>query len=425
MPVSLETISEGSARRLLADAVDLAAKIERAPDAFTVSNLAGAVVNGTLDGDSASGLRVGTVCSRARVGRGHLDEQFTVEWRDLTALAVHAVYAGSRRRVFYEELRSLPERVGRRHHGLGSDQQPGCPRTRFLLVRSLSASDRHCPVSAIPLTTATRWDTTSELGRSDPASPSWSGEPHTWPQTLAEHVDTLLSDATRARRSFNTAASDPVAAVLGDADRRAMLATFSNRFVMPPLSCGTPSDGRRDQAEIRHPGLDREVVAVFQRRKANAILACGIGDIAGSPLPSGGFEPLRLDGPHGLAPLRITDLPHAAELGITSTWGVEHFHSPGERRIARRVTTQGGVRTEIWQLVGFDDDLAAAVALIERQAQCSWMGHCLQRFLRDCAPGKLKAHAPRSVAGILALMILANAAIVDADRRAQVDVEFT
>jgi hypothetical protein len=86
---------------------------------------------------------------------------------------------------------------------------------------------------------------------------------------------------------------------------------------------------------------------------------------------------------------------------------------------------QGGSRTEVWQLVGFDNDLVSAVALIERQAQCTWMGDCLKRFLRDCSPGKLKVHAPRSLAGVLALMLIANAAIVDADRRAQAAVEFT
>lgn len=425
MPVSLETISDSAARQLLADALDLAAKIERTPDAFTMSKLAGAIVNGTLAGDAAVGLRVGTVCSYARVGRGHLDEHFTVGWRDLAALGVHSVYAGSRRRVLYEEIRSLPERVGRRHHGLGSDHHPGCPRTRFLLVRSLSASDRHCPVSAIPLTTATRWDSTGELGRSEPARPAWSGEPLEWPQTLDEHVDSLVEDATRLRRAYNAAAADPAAAVLGGADQRALLTTFSNRFVMPPLPCGTPSDARREQAEIRHPGLDPAVIAVFERRKIDAVLACGIGGAVALPMPGAGFEPLRIDGPNGPEPVQITHLPQAAELGITSTWGVEHFHSPADRRIARRVTTPAGVRTEIWQLVGFNDDLPAAVALIERQAQCSWMGQCLQRFIGDCAPGKLKAHAPRSVAGLLALMILANAAIVDADRRAQVAVEFT
>jgi hypothetical protein len=422
MPVSLETISERQALPLLAQAVELAAKLEQQADAFMVQQLAAQTIRETLSGGAAAGLRLGALCDTARIGRSHLDEHLNDEWRDLAALTVHGVFAQAGRRVLYEELRSVPERVGRRHHGLGSDQHPGCTRTRVMLVRSLSASDRHCPVAAIPLTTGTRWDATCERGQQLPASDASSGEQRS-PQTLAQHVDALLDDAQRVRRTYNTAVENRDARLLGEKQLDALGFTFTNRFVIPPLACGAPIEPRRDQAEIRYPGQDPQVVTVLARRGANAVLACGLHDPQAA-LSAHGFHPLRVNGANGPTALRVTDLPDCTPLGITSPWGLEHFYDPAHRRIARRLTTHGGSRTEVWQLVRFENDIPAALALIERHAQCNWMGDCLRRFIRDCAPGKLKVHAPHTFAGVLALMIAANAAIVDADRRAQAGVEF-
>ena len=47
-------------------------------------------------------------------------------------------------------------------------------------------------------------------------------------------------------------------------------------------------------------------------------------------------------------------------------------------------------------MVGFVDDLPTAVALVERNAQCTWMYDCLQRFIRDSARDFVKTLAGKA-----------------------------
>jgi hypothetical protein len=76
-----------------------------------------------------------------------------------------------------------------------------------------------------------------------------------------------------------------------------------------------------------------------------------------------------------------------------------------------RATIAGGC----WRMFGMEDDLAMAATLIVLAEQ-EWLGECIERARAASSWGLISASDPRSHAGLRAVLHIADAALVSAER---------
>jgi hypothetical protein len=223
----------------------------------------------------------------------------------------------------------------------------------------------------------------------------------------------MLADDRRVRVMVRDAIRERPELFAGKITKQGLSATFSRWFVVGEIGCGPPSGLYRDFGHIVLPGRDDETLDAFRGTPhLHGLL------LVGEPTD----DEADLD---GFVTLPVYEMPEALALGVTPLFGVQWSFSPTTGMLARVRYLSGAVQSELWQTVNVAaDELPYAVALIERQHQGRWTGHCLARFEADCGPGKLKARTPDGNGGILDMLSVANAAIVDADRRTHTASEF-
>ncbi len=182
---------------------------------------------------------------------------------------------------------------------------------------------------------------------------------------------------------------------------------FSDLIVAGPMPSGVPRRRRETAGDVLFPGLQHELIATLEDYKRKAVLYRG-------PL-SGRYDPARSS--HGVFEL-IEPGPSHLEgvLGSADDWGVEWYWSPADERLVRRAVDP--VRIEDWRVVGLADDLATAVALISHRLRL-WPQACIERAASDSGIGLLQARGVQSHAVLRAILRMANAAMVSAERRAR------
>jgi hypothetical protein len=401
--------------------VELAKLLLRAPIRLAASVMSGIserdaveLVEATVDrvilralGGFEEGISVSELAEKARIGQGRIGERFDASLPPFANLVVRAIHAQAKQRVFYEELSSHPARVGRRHNGVGTDKLPGLPKSLHLLATSLGVSDRHCPAISEVLTMGTRWDGTSL--RFGAPLPNWATEDRLdeIPGPFAEHLEQMLRIDHATRTEFVAAVKEGRAIFDSGITPSRMAATFSPFLVVPPISYGPPEVMYRDRGGAFLPGRNSDTVEVAVASGRYVVLACG------EPTHSE-----RLEFEEGCEALTVGRLPSMYELDIHKVHGVEYRWSPTRHELGRYEAGRGG-RLQIWRFVRCADEkhFWQMVSLIERQAQVTWTQRCTERWERDCLPGLQKAHLPESCAGVRALLVMANAGIVDALRR--------
>ena len=405
-PVDLLALDPAVVRRLIEQPSRIAQDIVCDGDDFQLRQMGGAAVDMILDGRAAAGIARKGFVERSKVGQGHLRQRLAPPWHELSAAAIHAMFALENSALAYQEITSVGARIKRSHHGLGADQVHNCTPTLHMLVRSLAGHDRHCPVDARPLVTGTCWD--SRSNRYDRSKAERFGELG-YPETLAETVGATISDHLSLRSRLGVLLTSRPE--LFDEDlRKRLIRSMPSLFLIGRIDCGPPSDRKRLHGMQVWPGRDQELVQVLKECGVRAVLACG-------PAVPGDVDPQKLEE----RPLRAGSAN--AMLGITSMYGVSQ-RLDSTRSLLLRTSAEAGVRQELWRLVGMDgaeDSIALAQALVERQAQCSWPARCVARWAADCGPAQLKAYQPAICSGLIDALNVANAAIVAADRREQRD----
>jgi hypothetical protein len=410
-PVDLRHVDPDEAKSLLREPLRFAAEIIDDVDAFEFTKLTEAAIDLILTREASKGIQVNRLTSLSKTGRGRLKEHLGGSWQDFADLSIRGISAVAGRRALYEEIASLPVRVGRRHNGIGTDRQHNAGNSLHLLAATPASSDRHCPVCVRPFLTGTRDDRTS--ARADAARiDRWERAlGHPLPGSLGETMQAALGQQQRIRLIVYNAIRKRRDAFTEVLTPRALFETFSEYLTVPRLPYGPPSGPHFRYAAQALPGRDEASIDAVRRSGRLGILYAGRphGRYE-SPARSPAFEPVTL-GP----------LPDTYDLGITRPPLVQWSWSEERKQLARE-TLGSGSRTELWRLVGDfpEERLMAAISRIERYEQNPLPGDCLTRWERDTGPGRLQAHDPVVAWSCLDVLSVANAAIVDADRRAQI-----
>jgi hypothetical protein len=409
-PVNLRHVDPDEAKDRLSEPLHFASEIVDDVDAFEFEKLTRAAIDLILSREASRGAQVGRLAKLAKTGRGRLKEHVGGHWQDFTDLTIRGISAVAARRALYEELVSLPVRVGRRHNGLGTDRRNNAGNSLHLVTATPASSDRHCPAWVRPLLAGTRDDRTSaraDLNRIE----HWEHAlGHPLPGNFAEAMEAALAQQQRIRLLVYHAIRKRRDAFSQTLTPRALFETFSEYLTIPRMPYGPPSAPHFRSAAQLLPGRDEQTIEAIRRSGRYGILYAGRPHGRAENPTSSSFEPFSI-GP----------LPDTYNLGITRPPRVQWSWSEERKQLARE-TIGSGSRTELWRLVGdfSGERLLAAVARIERYAQNPLPGDCLERWERDTGPGLLQAHDPVVTWCCLDVLSVANAAVVDADRRAQV-----
>jgi hypothetical protein len=414
-PVELAEVDPEEAIEILRPAIRAAARIVGGVDAYTFEQLGSELVRQIQSGASATGTNITKLCKAARTARSHLPDHYGRRWEMAADIAVRLITARAKRSVVYEEIYTAPAEIRRNHNGLGSHHNEQAARAMHFAGNALGISDRHCASWGLPLTTGTRDDRSTpgadlgrisvfdrELGRRVPGS-------------LAEHVEDVLRFQHDVRQSIHDARDSLAGALaeLGLAPSDFVSRGFAQQLLLGPMRWGPPTSRRQLSSRTANPGLDRAVVDVLERSGRPAVAFAG--DVPGDDDPRRLLAALDARG-YRLIRWNVGSVGETLGIPPAAPWGVQMLWSPNEATLLRR-QAGAGAWTKAWRLVNVaEGDMPIAVALVERSLE-DWPNSCLARAMAACAPGFLKSSNIASQAAWRALMRVADAALVDADRR--------
>jgi hypothetical protein len=364
------------------------------------AKLCGAATEMVHNGTARMGLRLNGLCQMAKVGEGRVRENFTPGLRDAAALTVRILLADLGWPVLYDavfvqrvdtrDTRSLGAvRGGVRHIGITAvTSNAACP-DRLAALATATYHDPACPEADRAAIEAFECD----LG-------------HPLPSTVPAHLKRLLDEhaglhdlARRETKLFREHRLDEVTPA------------FPAMLVIPELTVGTALRDR-DEGRLYCPGRDAQMRAFAQTLGRPAMLGLG-------PIKTDKHEIDRR-----FPQVNPSSWRWARDFGLANPdFGVEYRASRNVliRRFSHR-DSKGriGITTHGWELVNVPPEHRdRAIAISEHRAREVWHHTCLEEFRRRTEPGLLQAGQPRIRAGIQALEMVGNAAIVTADRRAR------
>jgi hypothetical protein len=435
-PVDFATIDMGFVQERLAKVCAFAARVVKGRDAAAahagpLCKLALAAVEMLVAGTCVDGLQLDVLADRAGIGRGRLDAHLREGIFEMVDLAIRALFVLDRRRVFYEEAYGLAVEARRDSKRRGSGDGPGrcvlgfeqhhqTPGSLRFAGLALGGSERHLASVENALTTGTHHDWS--CARADETEISHLtavlGErPY---GSYDEHLRALLGVEGRVRVLWLRASrNDPTAFdLLGvDIDVNELAeAVFSDRVLATSIPVGPPQRRRQLFDTIVQPGDDRTVI--------DGLVAAGRSGVAmrtlGPRLEIA--TPAQLESA-GWRRKEVPMAPFHELLGVDRpVFGREWWHHEATHRLIRKVAVRGvgmAVQADEWQIFGRRrENLALATALIERYHQ-PWPLVCLTTAAEQCAPGRIYARKPEQQAGIRAVLRLARAVAVSADRDAR------
>lgn len=407
-PVDLTRIDVGLARTRAGDCASLAATLvnDLSRDQISVKAFARLCEGSTQmvhDGFSSQGLRINGLCQISEVGQGHVRDHFAGAFDNASALAVRALLMEVRSPVIYDAV--FEQRVDTREARSLGVVNGGI---RYIGIAPTS-SNFSCPERIFPLVTGTSHD------RQHPAADHAAIEEfgadlgYEIPSSVPDHLALLHKDHPGLRDLVRRSSDRLRDLGLGRQCRPHN--AFPDILLIPCLSRG-PALPDRDTGELYVPGRDPEMIELTESLKRPVMLSMGQLQLDRDEVerlyPRTPLEDLRDQRPFGIA------IPE---------FGVEYR---GNRRVllrfSRYLDDDGavGIANEAWRLVGFagEQQRGEAVAIAEHRARETWHDTCLKQFIRRAQPGLLQAREPRIRAGLNALQMVGNAAIVAADRLA-------
>lgn len=418
-PIRLSDLRVPAAKLVLERPLALGASMLEGVEAGEMRKLVATTIDRVVArarGGQEEGISIAELAERAQIGRGRMGERFDRQLPLLADIVVRAVQAQAGNHVFYEEIASHRAKAGRRHNGVGTDRAPRGRNGLHVLDYSFGCSDRHCAGICEPLLTGTRWDPADP--RFGEGLPRWAVEAEaSLPSSLADHLARVLAVDDRARSEVGRAMREGRGAFSGRLTARRMAAAFSPFLVVPPILYGRPAAPHRGHRDVLRPGRDEQTIDWARGSGRHVVLACGEPTIGE-----------RLEFEDGSQALEVGELPSMYALDLQKKYSVEYRWSPQRHELGRYEAGRGA-GLEIWRFVGYDGEQPEVfwqmLAVVERQVQVTWTEDCLRRWEADCRPGLQKAHTPQSCAGVRALLMMANAGVVDALRRQARGSEFS
>lgn len=366
---------------------------------------------------SKEAISISELAEKTKIDSRTMGERFEISLPPLADLVTRLIHAQTGQRVYYEEVCSHSAIVSRRHNGVGTDRKEASeddskrsgrpPKSLHMLDNCLGTANKHCPSVTEPLTTGTRWDIHDP--RYGINFPRWmeAYRGHI-PSSLSEHLENMLGVGYAARAHVVPALKRGDGTFMGNITPERLVATLSQYLVIAPVPFGAPDVPYRDHAGVLLPGRDEATVEVARRSKRRVILGCG---------EASNSERIEFEERSQVLP--VGKLPSMYELDIHKKHNVEYRWSPSHHELGRYEAGKGA-RLEIWRFVGLGQNDQRSfwrmLTVVERLSQVHWTKKCVGRWDEDCMPGMQQAHLPESCAMVRALLVIANAAIVDALR---------
>jgi hypothetical protein len=358
------------------------------------------------DGTAAHGLKTTELANAANYARDtHVRELLAEPWIRLwSALAIRLIIA-SQGRLLAEHLVSAPARLHRDARRIGAEDRPGVANVKPMLRAYVVGGDCHLLAVQIPLATASPHDRTSDNADLPLIAEEEAALGEALPDTAASHVSLLLDERALLSHRVGAAsgAQPELFSEVGLNPVTIMRAAFPDLVILDPLPLGAPRVKGETYAQIVMPG---EVPAITTRAMAH-----GLAGIAACTRP----DPRP---PHtGLADL---DPRLAAEFGITVSTLDVAIGIVDDRHLLRVARSGSGTDLALWRVFGMPSNDPRAAVLAQRAAE-PWAAACTKRADAAAPVGMIYSKTPAWRRTLYALIALADAARVIAERTRRAD----
>ncbi|HEX5927430.1 MAG TPA: hypothetical protein VFY45_26675 [Baekduia sp.] len=369
------------------------------------------------EGRLGTGLQLTALTDAASIGRGHLDEHFSIEFVCAVDLAVRALAVLEGESVCCQQLYGTAVQAHKDSKAYGVDKHAQTGASLRLLGMAAGSGDRHLATTDVVLTTGTKYDWSSDRAASAEIRRATRELGVAPPGPVDEHVEFLMAIEQTVKRAAARAARERPK-LFGDhlgLDATAFYRkAFTKLLVAGAIPVDPPTMRGRLSARIVHLGSTPEVLRVLQGAGRVGVALVDPAQHVPADLARAGWTQRHP---------RRTVVHDRLHLSPHPEWGVEWWVNQRVGRVVRKgaVGTQAIV-TRQWQgfgidaSPGFDEWLDAATALIERYEQ-PLPEACLGAADRDMSPGKVYARSAGQQACARAALRLGRAALVAGDRR--------
>jgi hypothetical protein len=352
-------------------------------------------------GHAADGLHVEDLAYEANYASDkHVREGLEGPWpRQWAALTIRLMTA-SATPVLADQICTAPAPVRRESRRAGYDSTPHMAKIKPLLRVHLAAADRHLLDWQHALVARTSWDRESVEPDFDAINALEEALGEQLPASLADHMRLALDERADCRSVLLEAVhAHPELFLEAELDPESVVDhAFPDLAILAPLPHGSPKVEGESFSHMVMPGDDDQLVGLAARSGLSGIAACTLRSDPRSPQ-----RPLALD------------VRTASIWGLTApSWSVA-FRAYGDDGILRVDRTGGGARAFMYRVFGMSVDDPRAVALVQRAAE-TWAEDCAARADSASPPGKVYAKDPAFRRAVLAIVAVADAAHVNAER---------
>jgi len=320
-------------------------------------------------------------------------------------------------RVHFEILRSVGVPAGRDHCGLGTDHIKDAAHNMCFFVNAVGAPDRVLVASSLQYTVGTRDSSVSERADRDRIA-TFSDEfadlrdagglpRRVLPATCSDHVEVVLERRAAAKQMVRNAGDD---GSLPQTTAQQMLKCgFSDIVILGEMPYGPAKRRSQLAGDVGLAGDDLAALAALTGAGLKAVARCGDRTVT---LAEEAFRNRQLKevSTHGLA-----DFKYARPLGLRpEKWG-RTYHWWADQDLLLAQDTGAKVETfTAWRTVNLIPQAAVLLAAIEEE---TWPAECIERSGRMGGWGRVTASSLRSQGALRAVLHVADAALIGAERR--------
>lgn len=358
------------------------------------------------DGTATEGLQTSALADAANYARDtHIRELLNEPWIRLwSALAIRLIVAGQGR-LLAEHLVSAPVRLRRDARRIGAEHRPGVANVKPMLRAYLAGGDCHLVAAQIPMATASPHDRTSDNADLGLIGMAEAALGEALPDTAPSHVSLLLDERTRlsAYVSATSDAQPELFSEVGLVPATIMRNAFPDLVILDPLPIGAPRVKGEAYAQMIMPGEVPAMITHATEHGLAGIAACTRPD----PRP-----------PH--TALADLDPGLAAEFGITASTLDVAIGIVDDHHLLRVARSGSGTDMALWRVFGMTSDNPRAAVLAQRAAE-PWAAACSNRADAAAPLGMIYSKTPAWRRTLYALIALADAARVIAERTRRAD----
>jgi hypothetical protein len=335
----------------------------------------------------------------------HIRELLMDPWiRRWSALTVRLIIA-SHGRLLAEHLVSAPVRLRRDAVRIGAENRDGVANIKPMLRAYLAGGDCHLVAAQIPMTTASPYDRTSDNADSGLIDAARAALGEDLPDTAASHVSLLIDERASLAQCVGAAseAHPELFSEVGIQAATIVRDAFPKLVILDPLPVGAPRVKGETFAQTIMPGEVPEILEHAVEHGLAGIAAC---------------TPPEARPPH--TALADPEPGLAAEFGITVSALDVAVAIVDDEYLLRVARSGNGTDLALWRVFGMPSDDPRAAVLAQRAAE-PWSEACTTRAQASAPLGMIRATTPAWRRTLYALIAVADAARVIAERTRRAD----